>query len=171
MRALPILVLLALLACHDGPTEVELRGYAIPVPSAWSVEREGNGPAQTVVLVAPERTVLCRVTVVADGRRATATDAHAFVTMGTDAWGTGVGAEPARVDTPDGPLEGVVIAGARMPSAFGVRVLGGEPHIEIVAAPRGDRLLAAIIGHFPSDATSASRARACRDAIASLRSP
>jgi hypothetical protein len=163
-----LFVALAILGCDDGPTEAELEGHRVTVPAGWETERGGRGPMQELVLHHPSRSVVCRLVVIQDGRSFGETDRAAFVASGRDTYG-GRGERPARIDTAEGPLEGSAFVATRVDATWDVRALAGSPELEIVAQGRGTELVAAVVGTYGGDPERATKARACRSAIASLR--
>jgi hypothetical protein len=152
-------------SCADEPEDVSFKGHLLTVPAGWETAREGNGPHQTLSLVSPEPTVACRVVVVRDSRRFGDTDARAFLATGRDHYG-GEDESPRELETIDGPLSGYARTGVAIPSAWGVAVRPGVPHLEVYAAGRGTELVGIMIGWYASDTRFVEP---CRLALGSLR--
>lgn len=166
--ALAGVIVLGAGACEDGPTEAELEGHLVSVPSGWEAERAGHGPVQELALRDQTNTVVCRLIVIHDGRTFGETDRAAFVASGRDTYGSR-DVRDAEVATASGPLVGSAFTATRLDASWAVRALAGDPELQIVAAGRGTELVAAIVGTHTGDGDRATKREACLRAVGSLR--
>ena len=160
--------LLLFSSCADGPEDVRFKGYLVTVPAGFTTDRDGYGPHQTLVLVAPENPIACRLVVVRDSRRFGELDARAFLATGRDRYG-GADERALSLETSDGALAGWARAGIDVPAAWGIIPREGTPHLEVYAAGRGTELVGMLIGWYDGDPRARGPVEACRGALSTLR--
>jgi hypothetical protein len=171
-------ILLGLRACggggpacgESGEATFSLDGYEVQVPEGWTAHPSVDGPRRILTLRDGDRAVFCQIIVLRDGRVFHDDDAVAFV--GDAKASFEVTAErPATLDTAEGPMRGFVTGEADLPRSWGVSTLAGEPLLEMYAATRVRRLVAAIAATSTGHPGAEDRLGRCREVIRSMAAP
>lgn len=165
-RTVAILSLLALGACEDGPRTVDLHGIEVPVPDGWTAEHTGDGPRQTLTLRPAPPGAFCQIVVIRDGRLFRDDDAHALLGDGLATFG-GRDRRDVELETRQGDMRGFALEEAEPQPSWGVTATG-RPEVEMYAAPRRIRLLAAVVGTFEGEPGAAEDAERCREIVRGL---
>ncbi|MBI2892839.1 MAG: hypothetical protein HYY06_04755 [Deltaproteobacteria bacterium] len=145
--------------------------YTVTVPVGWEARRAEEEPGHsTLVLVPPNRTLLCRLEVIRSDRELAASEVDAFLEMARQDF-RGSRETPVRMRTPVAHLRGFAVREAVEAKSRIVGALSGESEIEVYAGIAGRELVAAIAGGWSRDPAGRHLRDECLRALKSLRIP
>jgi len=165
---LRLCALLAVAACDDGPEVVELHGVRVTVPAGWSSSTVYDGPKYILTMNPPRRDAACQVVVIKDGRNFRDDDAQALLGEGRATAG-GRPAGDVRLDASIATLRGFAADGPRAQASWNVLPPQGASRVEMYAAARDVRLVAAVVATWAASPDAAAHRQSCIGSVRSMR--